>query len=168
MTERLNWTELSLSWWFSWNVICSWSIQTGWSGENGWREAASVGSWEATVVLSSRKRVQGQYTPHASRLEDADRSEPGRQIYADTVTAYGFWHIILPAHLQERYEGGLQTRKWKMKWMSGKHEGARSFTKSSLKKPRLEGSLASRCVCSPEANRDCGVNWIENLNRFEP
>lgn len=61
-------------------------------------------------------------------------------------------------HLQERYERGRQTRKWKMKWMSGKQEDAWSFTNSSLKKHRLEGSLASRCVCSPEVSRDCGVN----------
>ena len=45
-----------------------------------------------------------------------------------------------------------------MKRMSGKREDAQSFTKSSFKKHRLEGSLASRCVCSPEVNRDCTVN----------
>jgi len=63
--------------------------------------------------LSSRKRVQGQCTPHASRLEDTDSSEPGGQIYANTVTASGFWHIIPPATPSRKVRGRAANKKVK-------------------------------------------------------
>ena len=57
------------------------------------------------MVLSARKRVQGQCTQHACRLEGTDGKETGKPICANAVTTSGLWHVIRLPHLQERCEG---------------------------------------------------------------
>lgn len=46
------------------------------------------------MVLSARKRVQGQCTQHACRLEGTDGKEPGKPICANAVTTSGLCHTF--------------------------------------------------------------------------